>query len=698
MSLEIAMETPRRQTSVQRAFAALGAVLAAALPALAGDRGLVDTSESAHATMYMADLADAKWTGGMWGDRFDVCSKTMIPHMWDIFQSDKDSHAWANFRIAARLDTAPGAKHVGPPFADGDFFKWFEGVAQVYAITRDPELDRLMDGIIEVIAKAQRGDGYFGTGTVIPMREGVAVDTALADREHFETYNMGHLMTAACVHDRATGKTTMLAVARKAADYLCNFYQKSSPQLARSAICPSHYMGIIELYRTTHDPRYLELGRQLIEIRSEVEDGTDQNQDRVAFRMMTKAVGHAVRANYLFAGAADVEVETGDRSLLDTLRTLDDDVVDHKLYITGATGALYDGASPDGSADHASIQLVHQAYGRDYQLPNLSAYNESCATIGFALWNWRMFLATGEARYSDVFEQTLYNGVLAAISLSGTDYFYVNPLKKLDAMSWPLRWSRTRQPNIQLSFCCPPNVVRTIAEAQDYIYTLSKDTLWVNLYGASTLDTRWVGGDRIRLRQETDYPWAGKIRIVVAEAPGHPVALRLRIPGWVRDGGVSVAVNGQPADGTPRSGSYFEIRRTWAANDVVELNLPFGASIWESNPLVEETLNQVAVRYGPLVYCLESGDLPAGVRIEDVALSSEVSRDAFEPKMERISGADVMTLTVPALQIARTEGSAKALYAVSDPAPPRAISVKLVPYYAWGNRGDSEMTVWIPVR
>jgi hypothetical protein len=202
------METPRRQTSVQRAFAALGAVLAAALPALAGDRGLVDTSESAHATMYMADLADAKWTGGMWGDRFDVCSKTMIPHMWDIFQSDKDSHAWANFRIAARLDTAPGAKHVGPPFADGDFFKWFEGVAQVYAITRDPELDRLMDGIIEVIAKAQRGDGYFGTGTVIPMREGVAVDTALADREHFETYNMGHLMTAACVHYRATGKTT----------------------------------------------------------------------------------------------------------------------------------------------------------------------------------------------------------------------------------------------------------------------------------------------------------------------------------------------------------------------------------------------------------------------------------------------------------------------------------------------------------
>lgn len=698
MSLEIDMQNPRGPIAGWRALAAICAGLAAALPVHAGDRALVDTSGSAHATMYMADLADAKWTGGMWGDRFDVCRDTMIPHMWEIFQSDKDSHAWSNFRIAARLDTAPGAKHVGPPFADGDFFKWFEGMAQVYAITKDPEIDRLMDQIIVVIAKAQREDGYFGTGTVIPMRQGSSVDTALSDREHFETYNMGHLMTAACVHYRATGKTNFLDVARKTADYLCNFYRTSSPQLARSAICPSHYMGIIEMYRTTRDPRYLELGRQLIEIRSQVEDGTDQNQDRVALAKMTKAVGHAVRANYLFAGAADVEVETGDRSLLDTLRTLDDDVVDHKLYITGATGALYDGASPDGSADHASVQLVHQAYGRDYQLPNLTAYNESCATIGFALWNWRMFLATGDAQYSDVFEQTLYNGVLAAISLSGTEYFYVNPLRKMDAMTWPLRFSRTRQPNIQLSFCCPPNVVRTIAEAQDYIYTLSKDTLWVNLYGASTLDTRWVGGERIRLSQETNYPWDGKIRITVAEAPGHPVTLKLRIPGWSREGRVAVSVNGRPVEGTPRPGSYFEVQRTWSANDVVELDLPFGASVWESNPLVEENLNQVAVRYGPLVYCLESEDLPKGVRMEDVALSSAVSRDAFEPRMETIAGAGVMTLTVPALQIPRAQGADAALYSEADPAPPRNIKVKLVPYYAWGNRGESEMTVWIPVR
>jgi DUF1680 family protein len=692
------METQGRRAGGRKMLGAAAVLVFAAGLARAGDRALVDTAGSADARMYMADLGDARWTGGLWGGRFEVCRRTMIPHMWEIFQSDQDSHAWANFRLAAG-EGPPGGKHEGPPFADGDFFKWFEGAAQVYALTRDPDLDRLMDGIIAVLAKAQRPDGYFGTQTVI-LQRGAGAERAVefTDREHFETYNMGHLMTAACVHYRATGKTTLLALARKAADYLCDFYQRATPQLARSAICPSHYMGVIELYRATHEPRYLELGRRLIEIRGQVVEGTDQNQDRVPLSKMTKAVGHAVRANYLFAGAADVAIETGDQSILSTLQLIDDDVVEHKLYITGATGALYDGASPDGSADHGSIQLVHQAYGRDYQLPNLTAYNESCATVGFALWNWRMFLATGEARYADLFEQTLYNGVLPAISLEGRDYFYVNPLRKLDAMKWPLRWSRTRQPNIQLSFCCPPNVVRTIAEAQDYIYTLSRDAVWLNLYGPSELDTRWSNGERIRLRQETDYPWSGRIRVVVEEAPPHPVALRLRIPGWARQGQVTVRENGKAVPGFPEPGSYFELKGTWAPNDTVEVDIPYGASLWEANPLVEDTLNQVAVRYGPLVYCLETAGLPKGVRLEDVALSSEVARKAFAPRREMISNAEVVTLTVPALEIARPRPAGGALYREADPAPPRDIEVTLAPYFAWGNRGDAEMTVWLPVR
>jgi len=388
--------------------------LSAAQP---GERALMDTSRSPDAQMYMPDMGDARWTGGLWGDRFAVCRTTMIPHLWEIFQSAKDSHAWDNFLIAAGMGQGLDGRHGGPPFADGDFFKWFEGVAQVYALTRDPALDQLMDRIIAVIAKAQRADGYIGTATTIAQLEGTTGAREFVNRDNFETYNLGHLMTAGCVHYRATGKTTLLEVARKATDYLYKFYRNASPELARNAICPSHYMGVVEMYRVTHDPRYLELARQLIEIRGQVTNGEDQNQDRVPFRAMTKAVGHAVRANYLYAGVADVVAETGDRSLLATLRTIGDDVARTKLYITGTTGALYDGASPDGSANNPSIQLVHQAYGRDFQLPNLTAYNESCATVGYALWNWRMLTATGDARYADLFEQALYDGVLAAISL-----------------------------------------------------------------------------------------------------------------------------------------------------------------------------------------------------------------------------------------------------------------------------------------
>jgi uncharacterized protein len=662
----------------------------------AGERALMDTSHSPDARMYMPDMGDARWTTGLWADRFAVCRTTMIPHLWEIFQSAKDSHAWDNFLIAAGMGQGLDGRHSGPPFADGDFFKWLEGVAQVYALTRDPELDRMMDRIIAVIARAQRADGYLGTATTIAQLSGATGVHEFVSRDNFETYNLGHLMTAACVHYRATGKTTLLEVAKKATDYLYRFYLTASPELARNAICPSHYMGVVEMYRVTRDPRYLELARKLIEIRDQVTDGADQNQDRVPFRSMTKAVGHAVRANYLYAGVADVVAETGDRGLLATLETIGDDVARTKLSITGATGALYDGASPDGSADFASIQLVHPAYGRDFQLPNLTAYNESCATVGYALWNWRMLTATGDARYADLFEQALYNGVLAGISLGGKDYFYVNPLRKLKADTWPLRWSRTRQPNIQLSFCCPPNVVRTIAEAEDYIYGLSHDTLWVHLYGASELDTTWREGGRIAVRQETNYPWSGAVTLRITAAPDRPIALKLRIPGWCRAGASSLRVNGVPADAVLQPGTYCELRRVWRAGDTVELGLDFSTTAWEANPLVEETLNQVAVKYGPLVYCLESADLPAGVSLENVAVTTADLHQPLATSFETIAGQSVLTLHLPGEEIARP--ASPDLYRPVDPRPPHPIQLKLVPYFAWGNRGDGDMTVWLPVR
>jgi len=662
----------------------------------AGEHALVDLTHSPHAVMYMPDLADVKWNGGLLGDRFEVARATMVPHMWEILRDPKASHAWDNYLIAAGLETG---KFSGPPFNDGDFLKWFEALIQVYAVTRDPAIDRQMDEIIAVIAKAQREDGYLHTQTIIPQRAGEKTKE-FADREHFETYNMGHLITTACIHYRVTGKTTLLACARKAADYIDRLCHDHPQELARNAICPSHYMGVVELYRTTHEPRYLALARQLIEIRSLVppQDGSDQNQDRMPFRQMTAAVGHAVRANYLYAGVADVFAEDGDRSLYQTLAKISDNVAGRKLYITGMTGAIYDGASPDGVdyTQHKYIKTVHQAYGRDYQLPNLTAYNETCATVGYGLWTWRMLAVTGDAAYADLFEQTLYNGVLPGISLDGTHYFYVNTLKKMQDFDVPLRWSRTREANIPVSFCCPPNVVRTIAEMHNYVYALSPATVWVNLYAASTLDTAWVDGSRIKLHQATDYPWAGAVKLTIDAAPAGEVTLKLRVPGWLRDG-ATLRVNGAAVDTEIRPGTYVDVKRAWHAGDTVDFAMNFKPALWEANPLVEDTVDQVAIKYGPLVYCLESNDLPAGVKLRDVALSL-ASPAGFTAERETIAGASVLALTLDGTAVRNGDWTPKQLYREVEPRAPAPVRLRAVPYYAWGNRGDTEMSVWIPAR
>jgi len=677
-------------------FLAVSTGLLLVSPMGAGERALVDMSQSPFAKMYMPDLDDVKWNGGLLGDRFDVARTTMIPHMWSILSDPKASHAWDNYLIAAGLEQG---RFSGPPFNDGDFLKWFEALVQVYAVTKDPAIEAKMDEIIAVIAKAQREDGYLHTQTIIPQRAGEKAKE-FANREHFETYNMGHLITAACIHYRATGKTTMLDLARKAADYIDRLCHEHPQELARNAICPSHYMGVVELYRITREPRYLELGKQLIEIRSLVppEVGSDQNQDRMPFRDMKHAVGHAVRANYLCAGVTDVFAENGDHTLYNTLSAISDNVSGRKLYITGMTGAIYDGASPDGVdyTKHKYIKTVHQAYGRDYQLPNLTAYNETCATVGYGMWIWRMLAVTGDANYADLFEQTLYNGVLPGISLEGKDYFYVNPLRKLQDFDVPLRWSRSRVSNIPVSFCCPPNVVRTIAEAHNYVYALSPDTVWVNLYAASILDTTWIDGSRIKLRQETDYPWAGAVKLVVDDAPAHDVTLKLRIPGWLRDG-ATLRVNGQPFTADLRPGTYADVKRMWKSGDIVDLDMSFKPALWEANPLVEETVDQVAIKYGPLVYCVESNDLPEGVRLKNVALSLVSSPD-FTAQRETIANADVLTFALHGLALQRPDWTNGELYREIDARAPRVIKVKAVPYYAWGNRGDTEMSVWLPAR
>ncbi|MGH8023020.1 MAG: glycoside hydrolase family 127 protein, partial [Limisphaerales bacterium] len=359
-------------------------------------------------------------------------------------------------------------------------------------------------------------------------------------------------------------------------------------------------------------------------------------------------------------------------------------------YITGGCGSLYDGASPDGGSRPGEIHPVHQAYGRDYQLPNLTAYSETCANIGNVLWNWRMFLATGQAKFMDVVERALYNSVLSGGGLDGTNFFYDNPLRVLKPMPVKLRWPRTRQPFFD-SFCCPPNLVRTIAESANYAYARSGDAIWVNLYGGSRVETRLADGDQIQLAQETDYPWNGRVRIKVIACGTHEFGLKLRIPGWTR--GATVRLNDRPAETGLVSGTYFEIHRRWQPGDFVDLHLPMPARLVEANPLVEEDIGQVAVQRGPIVYCLESTDLPRGVDLRDVEIPADIH---FIARYDRRLLDGIVVLEGEALAHPAQQWQG-ALYRTFNRVTPKPFRLRLIPYCVWANRGPSEMSVWLPL-
>ncbi|HSC39307.1 MAG TPA: beta-L-arabinofuranosidase domain-containing protein, partial [Chitinophagaceae bacterium] len=470
------------------------------------------------------------------------------------------------------------------------------------------------------------------------------------------------------------------------------FYKRASPELARNAICPSHYMGIVELYRTTQNPEYLQLAKNLLAIRGLVDNGTDDNQDRIPFRQQTTAMGHAVRANYLYAGVADVYAETGDDSLWHCLDKIWQDVVYRKMYVTGGCGALYDGVSPDAvSYSPPAIQEVHQAYGRDYQLPNMTAHNETCANIGNLLWNWRMLQVTGDARYADVLELALYNSILSGISLDGNSFFYTNPLSASATFPYQLRWSGGRVPYIRLSNCCPPNVVRTITEVPDYMYSISDKGIWLNLYGGNRLFTKLAGGQTIRLTEETEYPWDGKITIRFDQAAGDPFSVFLRIPGWCSN--AAITVNGRPVKTGLAGGQYANINRRWKAGDTIVLHLPMPVTLVEANPMVEETRNQVAVKRGPVLYCLESADLPKNGSVFSIALPAH---NNLRPVRSTIDRSSLRTLEGDGRLV--SDGSWKnVLYKPLPEGSPASIKIKLIPYYAWANRGSTDMTVWMPV-
>jgi DUF1680 family protein len=638
-----------------------------------------------HAAMRPLPLGSVGWTDGFWAQRFELCRTQTVPALDRILSSTNYSHFWRNFEIAAGVAEGP---HRGAPFNDGECYKWLEAAVALLAVRPDAALAQRVEEAIENIRAAQAPSGYLHTRIQIRARQGQAQAVPFADRFQFELYNLGHLMTAAAVHYQVTGWTSLLWVAQRAAACLEGVLTNPPPEAVRRPVCPSHFMGLLDLYRATGEERWLALARNCFEVRRTVEDGGDDNQDRLPFDQHAEALGHAVRANYLYAGAADLYLETGERALLTPLLRVWSNIVEKKLYLTGGCGALYDGASPDGARDQDRISRVHQAYGRNYQLPQLTAHCETCANIGWALWNWRMLLATGDIRFADALEQVLYNSILSGLSLDGTNFFYTNPLRVTEPLPLELRWPRTRVPFLG-SFCCPPNLARVIAVSPAWAVAVSDRTVWLILYGSNVVRVREAELEELVLRQETEYPWSGRIRLVVEQAPSNALTLRLRIPAWAAE--AQVRVNLGPPETVPRTGAWMDLQRTWQKGDTVDLDLAMPAVWIEAHPWVEETFHQVAAQRGPLVYCLESVDLPAGVSPLDVAVAPALDlRARWDGRL--LGG--VVVLEGTAWARPREDWSAR-LYRPWEAREWKPVPLRLVPYHVWGNRGPIEMSVWL---
>ncbi|MFI3317884.1 MAG: beta-L-arabinofuranosidase domain-containing protein [Rikenellaceae bacterium] len=655
---------------------------------------LVDNSRSPYMPIKSIGMSDCKWDGGFWGDRFKVCSEVMIPNMWELVNNPKLSHIYENFLVAA------GEKEGvfrGFLFGDGDFYKFVEAMCYDYAISKDQELLKHINQIAMVIAKAQLKNGYLTTGKIIGKgskmnfdhTEGGALEREnkfIADRDH-ELYNFGHLITLGCIHYRTTGSKILLDVAIKAADCLDEHFGVPSPELAAIHWNPPHFMALVELYRTTGESRYLELTKTFINMLGTTKysisgRGLDHSQKRIPFQQERHAVGHAVHANYMYCGIADYIAESGDWELGEALDAIWSEVVNQKMYITGATG------SHDRTVSHDAV--VGEAYGATYDLPNTRGYSETCANIGNAMWNWRMFLATGEAKYIEVMELALYNSVLAGISLDGKHFYYQNPLRFIEEFKGSHFSRQARREEYLPCFCCPPNVVRIIAQANNYAYSISDKGVWVNLYGSNTLNSKLVDGTPFELSQQSRYPWCGKISLKITSLESSAeFALMLRIPEWAE--GTSVKINQRAITEDITEGEYLTCQRVWQEGDIIEIDMPMESKLIEGHAFLENTHGQAAIKRGPVVYCLESIDLPEDVTIHDVVLPRNIKLKAAH-NSDLLAGA---TTLKGKILIKQSNGDR--LYAPASKERLKSVETQFIPYYSWSNRERTNMSVWLPL-
>lgn len=648
---------------------------------------ITDTRRSKYAKVNSLPSEAVEWTTGLWADTMKICKESMVPQLKRMFDSKDISHVVENFRICA--GEAKG-EHDGTVFGDGDFYKWLEAFLYT-SMEKDGELSKEFDDYIDLIARAQQPDGYLSTKQIIGEMNANGIQR-MGDVNDFEVYNFGHLFTCASLHYRMTGKDNFLKIAMKAADYLEHLYEKAAiTGEVQTAVCPSHYMGLVELYRTTKEEKYLELAKLSIALRDSVKEGADDNQDRIALKKHDKIMGHAVRANYLYSGVADLCAEIEEEEYIEMLHLVWNSLMNHKIYVTGGCGALYNGVSPYGN--FFIDQKTHQAYGYEYQLPNITAYNETCANIGLVMWAYRMFAIEPKAEYFDVIERTMLNVNLAAVSLDGKRYFYENMLRRTKKLEYDMVWSLERTEYIT-SYCCPPNLARVLSQSKEYAYTITKDSVYMGMYGASRASIQLENGADFELIQETGYPYEEHINLKLENVKQDVKTIfQIRVPSWVEEGYIMDEKGEKHVLTEKHANTYIAVSFDNLMDAKMEVCFEMPERLTVSHSMVEENTNQAAVEKGPLVYCIESIDTDLET-LDDLIIKPGVD---FKPVSLVVDNRVMPALETQMYVLNRRGYDRNKLYQKLKDVTAKKTRVRLIPYFAWDNRGFGEMKVWIPL-
>ena len=633
-----------------------------------------------------------------WGDRIKAAREVTIPLAFSKCESE---HRYKNFEMAAYTLQHPGhaglqtkewdvSKFMGFSFDDTDVYKTIEGASYVLQTYPDAKLKAYIDSVLDVVGAAQEPDGYLYTARTInpehPHQWSGKKRWEVEEILSHELYNLGHMVDAACAHYQATGSDKFLNIAKRYADCVI---REVGPKAGQACVVPGHQiaeMALARLYVLTGEKKYLDEAKFLLDYRGKTGRKDLYSQSDKPVVEQKEAWGHAVRAGYMYASMADVAALTGDEDYIKAIDAIYNNIVSRKYYLTGGVGARHAG----------------EAFGADYELPNLTAYNETCAAISMVYLFERMFLLHGDAKYIDCLERTLYNGVISGMSVDGGKFFYPNPLSSDGHYRFNADNTMTRQPWFGCA-CCPSNLCRFIPSMPGYIYGVRDNNLYVNLFAANTA-TIAVGGKKVTLEQSTQYPWEGDIAIKVLQNKAKAFNMMVRIPGWAQNqvvpsdlysfsddilAGYEVTVNGQAVKGELQNG-YLVINRNWKKGDVVRVHLDMPVRTVVANHRVSDDRGRIAVERGPLVYCAEWAD-NAGINPHHLLLARQPQFDVQPAYSIQNTEGNGNSFNVAAIKANAQEAAVDADGRLVS----KDVKVTLIPYYAWNHRGAGKMDVWL---